>query len=914
MSENPEEEPSPAPDLQQRLAAEIAAGRTVSLSAEEMADPELRRRLPRMLAELTGAAGTPVGPGLRLPGYTVLGVIGQGGMSTVYLARQDTLGRYVALKVSSWSGADRKKRDRLVQEARAMARVAHPNIVAIHDIVDVGDTVGLAMEWIDGMTLEALLRALPRQPGAGDMDVARAKLGTAPEAEASFGTSSVRFFVRVMLDVARAVHRVHQAGLLHLDIKPSNVLIRRDGTPLLADFGIVREIDLAPANTRSFAGTPIYCAPEQLRTNDRVFGPHTDVYGLGITLYEVLARRQPLLGQDLTRLVQIVEKGRIPALGTEISIAKDLETIVHKALAPEPQHRYASAAEFADDLEAFLEGRPVAARPLSRVRRLQRWARLEPWKAALLAVLLVTLPVVTYLGVELLLGMPHIAAGRLRERSHQANDLKGTAYQLLFAGLIDVDEAMPLLHRAMALDPSDTSLACLASLMLDYDHDAVVSLLERHPRSMARSRGLQLLATKARERRPFFTAEEATELAHSSRALDWYLLALDRVIWAEDTGGEAAYEQALLHIDAAAIGREPDHLLMGLRSWVASFAGLREVQEATCRAMREVWPGSEVTLRWDCLTHEMHDPEAAEATAKDRIAQDPRCTAAWELLVGAALRQGKDAEGLELAERARAVPVSSPSLDSFYVALLVANRQLEQAQQMLAAMPQSGVAFAYRMRFSRRDGLAATRKLCNEELAAPVISRRRLHTITLEANRMRDLDLGRRAFARWHRDYPGYRYLYRFEVQRLYFDRDVLGAARLAREVSTPLHRIDSDAPILCGLFATASYWRTWPNAGRCTGRRRIDRGRRPTPAWQLRGSATSRPRPSSSRSRPWLPAPTSLRSGTRPRCWNEPGSTWHRRRRPGCTIPPRHSSCCGGSRRRTASCASRGAAPGSQR
>ncbi len=807
MPDHPVGTLSPAPVLRQRLAAEIAAGRTISLSAEEMADPELRRRLPGLLAELTGAGAAGASPGLHLPGYSVLGMIGQGGMSTVHLARQDTLGRYVALKVAAWSGTDRKKRDRLLQEARAMARVAHHNIVAIHDIVDVGDTVAIAMEWIDGLTLEALLRALPPQPGAGDMNIVREQLGVPPEAVANFDASPVRFFVGVMRDVARAVHRVHQAGLLHLDIKPSNVLVRRDGTPLLADFGVVREIELEATDTRSFAGTPLYCAPEQLRRNDRNFGPHTDVYGLGITLYELLARRQPLRGHGLTQLVQAIERGRVPPLGSQIAIAKDLETIVQKAMAPEPQHRYASAAELADDLDAFLAGRPVTARPLSRLRRAQRWARLEPWKATLLAVLLVTVPVVAFLGVELLLGRHHIEEGRLRERRQQADELKQAAYQERFARVINIATASEMLQQAMLLDPSDTSLACLVSMLMDDQPGAVAPLLAQHPDAVARSNGLRLVAKKAHENRPFFDPSEALELATSSQPIDWYVLALDRVLWSEDATDEASSATALLHIDAAAMGREPDPLLMGLRAWVAAQAGLLDVRDATCRALRVHWPDKTETMRWDYITHARNDPEAARAIATARIARDPHCVAAWELLLGGMWRTKQLEQGLALAEQARAVPVSSHLLDFYYVCLLIGNGRGDQGRAVLAGMPEASFTFPERLRLRQFESPAAARQLCDEQLASPQLSRHHLEYIVSRATDWRDLDLGERAFLRWQQDYPGYRRMYPFEMQRRYIANDPLGAARLARDITTPNHRIDSDGARLCALFATANYW-----------------------------------------------------------------------------------------------------------
>ncbi|MEO6593596.1 MAG: serine/threonine-protein kinase [Planctomycetota bacterium] len=807
MPIDPHEPPSPTGELRARLAADIAVGKTIALTTAEMADPELRRHLPRLLAELASASTSRIGPGMHVPGYTVLGEIGHGGMSTVYLARQDTLGRYVALKIAPWSGSDRKKRERLVQEARAMARVAHANIVAIHDIVEVGDTLAIAMEWVDGLTLEALLRALPEQQARDDMKLVRESLGAPPEAAGNFDASPVRFLVRVMLDITRAVHRVHQAGLLHLDIKPSNVLIRRDGTPLLADFGVVREMEPELANTRSFAGTPLYCAPEQLRRDDRGFGPHTDVYGLGITLYELLARQQPLQGHDLTKLVQAVEKGRIPLLGTKISIAKDLETIVQKAMAPEPQHRYASAGALAADLEAFLEGRPVAARPLSRTRRTQRWVRNEPWKAALLTVLLVTLPVVAYLGVELLLGMPHIEAGRLREQREQANRLKQAAYQQHFASQITTAQASDLLHEAMRLDPSDSSLACLASIVLDGNCDDAAKLLAQHPEALVRSTGLRLLAKKASERRPFFDASEVEQLAHSSQPLDLFALALDRVQWAEDEGEEEAYEAAAFHVDVAAMAGEPDPLLFGLRAWVSAQAGMRDVHDATCRVMHSHWPSCPEVLVWECLTRETTQPQEAAAIAHAWVERDPVSVQAWEQVVGSSFRTGNYGEALQLCERARAMPVASDALDYFYVALLTANGRAPEAKRALSAIPNLKLDFRKQLHLRNLEDPLSGKDLCDQYLKQSAASHEELFSIMTTAVKLKDVDLAKRTFQQWQDHFPYHRSIYRFYMQVLYRQQNMRGAADLARQIKSPRHRIDQDGPVLCPLLATGHFW-----------------------------------------------------------------------------------------------------------
>mgnify|MGYP002623539953 FL=1 len=183
-----------------------------------------------------------------------------------------------------------------------------------------------------------------------------------------------------------------------------------------------------------------------------------------MTLYESLARRQPLHGLDLPGILQCVESGRMPRLSSETAVTPDLENVVHKAIAPEPEHRYASAGAFADDLDAFLEHRPVAARPLTRAQRLRRWTRNEPWKAALATALLVLVPALLGLGTYLLLQLPQLARIEREAQLERANRLKQDAFQRWFTDDTSGELRVGLLEQARALDPGDSSHACLVAL------------------------------------------------------------------------------------------------------------------------------------------------------------------------------------------------------------------------------------------------------------------------------------------------------------------------------------------------------------------------------------------------------------------------------------------------------------------
>jgi len=650
--------------LRARLSEDLANGKTIVLSTRELDDPSLREQLPELLEDLSRKHAPATGIGPQIAGYTMLGEIGQGGMSTVYLARQEKLGRHVAVKIApKWLGGGERARRALVQEAQAMARLTHPNIVVIHDIIDVDDTFAIAMEWVDGRTLASLLRTLPNEPSSDDRVLLTAALGTPTEQHDTFEKSIVRHFVRLIRDIALATQNVHEADLLHLDIKPSNVLVRRDGTPLLADFGVTREISLELTQTRTFAGTPIYAAPEQLRRDDDKIGPHSDVYSLGVTLYEALARTQPLRGLDLPGIVQCVESGSMPPLSSKAAVPPDLENIVHRAIAPEPENRYASAQEFADDLTAFLDHKPVKARPLSRSQRLRRWTRNEPWKAALAVSLAILIPALAVLATYLTLQLPVIVRAEEEHRLRRANQIKQATLQGLFSNELSTDAAVGRLEQAMQLDPGDTTLACLIAISNEGGWWRAADVLDAHPDAAERSLGFRLAATRAAERRSFFDDEEAAALQASDDVVDHYLLALDRAFRAEDSPSEVNCRDAYYALEEALRRAAPDPLLFGLQVWYSTRCMDRERYPAAARAIWRNWPDDPIVQAWDALAIEPFDREASARIAKRILSVSPDHPRGHEVQAGQLLRARRQQEAVDLL-RQMDPAITSPVLEA----------------------------------------------------------------------------------------------------------------------------------------------------------------------------------------------------------------------------------------------------------
>ncbi len=353
------------------------------------------QEIVRMAREVAVNVERPIPEAAReVAGFEILHQIGRGSMASVFLARQLSLGgRLVALKVLPSSAAlSPRARARFVAEARALAKLRHAHVVIVHDVVESGDLCAYAMDWIEGATLAQVIAALREE--RSNASIARI-LGDSSGVLSAM-TPTV-FACRVGIAIARALGAVHRAGLLHRDVKPSNILLRRDGTPVLSDFGLVRESDSGHL-TRSgqYVGTPSYSAPEQLHGDLDAVDARSDVYSLGVTLYEALTLRLPYSGRSPAEILARAEAGSlVPLRKVDAALPRDLETIVAKALDPDREQRYASADELADDLERLLALQPIHARPASVATRLAKWARRNrrALAAAATAALLVAVPV-----------------------------------------------------------------------------------------------------------------------------------------------------------------------------------------------------------------------------------------------------------------------------------------------------------------------------------------------------------------------------------------------------------------------------------------------------------------------------------------------------------------------------------------
>jgi WD40 repeat protein/serine/threonine protein kinase len=403
----------------------------------------------------------------QLGDYRIVREIGRGGMGVVYEAVQESLGRHVALKVlPARLDAEPQFLERFRREARAAAGLHHTNIVPVFGVGEHHGTHFYAMQFIQGRGLDSVLKEVRQRrlgpaatgddstssvvspPGTGHSTLKAPVAAVAPESPAAPASKPpeepseladlpsgeyFRAVARLIVQAADGLQYAHEHGVLHRDVKPSNLLLDRYGTLWISDFGLAKTSDSNDlTETGDILGTLRYMAPERFQG---LASARSDVYALGATLYEMLTLQPAHADANRLLLIEHIQQAsQVRPRKVEARLPHDLETIVQKAMAPEPGHRYASAADLAEDLHRFLSDRPIRARPQGMAGRLVRWCRRNPALAAVSGLAL--LAGLAVLVVSVLFGIfQYHAAADLREQRRQADQLS--------AGLV-LEKAMNL--------------------------------------------------------------------------------------------------------------------------------------------------------------------------------------------------------------------------------------------------------------------------------------------------------------------------------------------------------------------------------------------------------------------------------------------------------------------------------------
>lgn len=286
----------------------------------------------------------------RIGHYEIDAVLGSGGMGQVFKGYDSNLNRFAALKILHAETPQLNRR--FAQEARLQAKIDHPNVCKVYEVGEVDGKNFIAMQFIAGKTLRDAAKELKLEEK-----------------------------LRIIKQVAEALHSAHKEGLIHRDIKPTNIMVVKNEEgiwqPYILDFGLAREQEAAGLTLSGIVvGTPHYMAPEQARGDTTHLDRRTDVYGLGATLYELLSGRTPYPGKSSAEvLIRVLQEDPDPIRKIDPSIPIDLETIVMKCMQKEPQQRYESAKELYEDLQRYLDGDPISARPIRLSERLIKKAR-----------------------------------------------------------------------------------------------------------------------------------------------------------------------------------------------------------------------------------------------------------------------------------------------------------------------------------------------------------------------------------------------------------------------------------------------------------------------------------------------------------------------------------------------------------
>ncbi len=360
----PEDYASRFPELDAAWLASACA------AAPDTADPS---------ATLDGSETCPAATyvrGYRIGDYELEEEIARGAMGVVYKARQKSLNRIVAVKmILAGQLASTEEVQRFRTEAESAAALDHPNIVPIYEVGSHDGLPYFSMKLIEGGHLGRRL--------------------------AEF-TGDARAAARLVERVARTVHYAHQHGILHRDLKPTNILLDAGGRPHITDFGLAKRLGNDAGQTQSGAivGTPSYMAPEQATGQSKALTTAADVYALGAILYELLTGRPPFQAPTVYETIQqVVAEEPVPPSRRRPGLPRDLEVICLKCLRKEPARRYASAAALAEELRRYLDGEPIEARPAGRLERGVKWLRRHPTAALLLLTLLVGTGVSSYFAI-----------------------------------------------------------------------------------------------------------------------------------------------------------------------------------------------------------------------------------------------------------------------------------------------------------------------------------------------------------------------------------------------------------------------------------------------------------------------------------------------------------------------------------
>jgi tetratricopeptide (TPR) repeat protein len=665
----------------QRYLEDLRAGGVHPLTHYQLLYPGYERLLAREYATLDSdddercpMAGARIGP------YCIASELGRGGQAVVYRAIDTRLARAVALKVLTGHGtASEQALERFRREAKVASRLDHPGICAVHEAGWCDGAPFIAMRLVNGQSLAAWIQAQRALSGDSASEYP-------PDRE------RVAWVVHLFEELARALHAAHEAGIVHRDIKPGNIMVTPEGRPVVLDFGLARALEEeGPTMTRTgdFFGTPPYMAPELLDGSSVTPERSADIWSVGVALFECVFLRRPFDAPTRDALCRAILEHE-PAVATRLArvIHPDLAAILETAIAKDPARRYRTALALAEDLGALRQGRPVSVRPLSTVARVLRYTRRHPAHGVVAVFAVLGILTVAALGQYIIAHQDDLRQQREQRRREEFEDHLRDGFELLHN--FDFVAGRDMCRKAFELVPG--SVEALGGRALGYscadEPQATLVLLDEHRSLLDGHPTLQQLRADALAASGRHDEADRVErnLSKPSSAEDLFLAASRKVLFSDLTKSNYG-DSALEDIRKAMLvsPHRPRLLYYVMQIVAASHAGEEQEAARTAWAISELWPDQGYFARahatWD-------DPERAITLYRAQIAQSPWLHARVNLAL-LLYRTGQHQQAideLELALRARPDAWEARELRA---GMLTETGQLDAAEQELAILLRS---------------------------------------------------------------------------------------------------------------------------------------------------------------------------------------------------------------------------------